>query len=147
MIKSLLFFVFIGSSQVLAQEIVLEYFSLTQDEIQSEGSIVYYSDSLSNIEVDKLLVIEGWNYDIDNREYKYFCFVKVGDKIQKLEEVSRKKDESKTEIIFQNDHLALSIETNYLKELGYDSYYKKGTLTLISGELEKIINIFALVSV
>ena len=147
MIKSLLFFIIIGSSQVLAQEIGLEYFSLPQNEIQSEGSIVYYSDSLSNIELDKFLVIEGWSYDIDNREYKYFCFVKIGDTVHKLESVSRLQDESKTESVFKNDLLTLSIETSYLKEIGYESYYEKGTLTISSGDVEKIINIFGLVAV
>ena len=147
MIKSFLFFIIIGSSQLLAQEISLEYFSLPQDEIQSEGSIVYYSDSLSNIEVDKFLVIEGWSYDIDNREYQYFCFIKIGDIVHKLESVSRLQDESKTESVFKNEHLALSIETSYFKAVGYESYFEKGTLTISFRDVEKIIEIFGIVAV
>ena len=147
MIKTLLFLTIIGSLQVFGQEIDLEYFSLSQAEIGSEGSIIYYSNSLSNIDSNEFLLIEGWNYDIDTRENSYFCFIKIGDTIHKLESVSSSEEKSKTESVFKNDDLTLIIETSYLKELENESYLVNGTLTLISGESRKLYDIFGLVAV
>lgn len=147
MIKTLLFLTLIGSLQVFGQEIDLEFFSLSPAEIGSEGSIIYYSNSLPNIVSNEFLAIEGWNYDIDTREYSYFCFIKIDDTIHKLESVSRSKEDSKTKSVFKNNDVTLIVETFFLKELGSESYYVNGKLTVTSGNTRKLYDIIGLVAV
>lgn len=146
MIRVLLFLSIFVSSQGFAQETNLEYFSLSFKEIQSQGSIVYYSDTLNNIETKKYLAIEGWDYDIDSKEYKYFCFVKIGNTIHKLKSISQSEGKSKKSE-YKNRKVSLSIETRQFKKAGYDSYFVKGKLTLKSGASGKSYDIFGLVAV
>ena len=148
MIRILLFLSIFVTSQGFAQESNLEYFSLSTEEIQSQGSIVYYSDSLNNIENKKYLAIEAWDYDIDSKEYKYFCFVKIGNEIHKLNSINRSsEDEPKTKSEYKNKSLSLTIETKQFKKAGYDSYFVKGKLIIKSGTSGKSYDIFGLVAV
>ncbi|MCW8965305.1 MAG: hypothetical protein OQK82_01260 [Candidatus Pacearchaeota archaeon] len=145
--RALLFLLVFVSSQAFCEEINLLYFSLSQKEIHSEGSIIYYSDSLSNLDKHNYISIEGWNYDSKNKEYKHYCFVKIGNTIHKLISVRRTEEESKTKSIFKNDTVSLIIETKYFKKMSHESYYIKGNLTLISGKSRESHDIFGLVKV
>ena len=134
------------------QETELEYFSLTAQEIRSEGSIVFYSNSLTNLDSDHFLAIEGWNYDVEQRDYSYFCFIRLEGSIMKLEADSKSNDETKSEATYKSGELTVTIRTDYYKPVESESsegesYYRKGTLTLKSGNSEISYKIFGLVAV
>ncbi|MDH5630484.1 MAG: hypothetical protein OEY96_10065 [Gammaproteobacteria bacterium] len=145
--KVIVLFLVVFSFKAISEESGLQHFSMSFEEIQSEGSIVYYSDSVSNIESGSYLLVEGWEYISESKAYKYHCYVKVGNKIYTINSISHIQKEGKLKAVYKNDSMTLIIETEYLKPIGYESYQTKGTITLIMGNTDKIIDVIGGVAV
>ena len=108
----------------------LQFFNLSTTEIDSEGSITYYSNSQINIDSNEFLAIEGWQYDISTKEYIYFCYVKIANEIIKLEKVAKPNSDNSNSSVYRKDDITLTIETHRIKPSTGESYFVKGKLII-----------------
>ena len=146
-IRLLVVLSFFASSVVFGDEIALEKFFLPLHEIGSEGSVIYYSDSLVDIESERFLLIEAWNYDSERQTFEYFCIVKYGNTVHRLKSTSRTEGDIYTTSVCQNDTITLSIKTIRSAQVGYESLTVEGKVILTSAGSKTSFDVVGLVVV
>ena len=132
----------ISTSCGVCQTLELDFFNLSAEKIASEGSIIYYSNNFSSIDSSKYLAIEGWDYDVTTKKYNYFCYIKIGNDIIRLDSVSTSISEKSS--VYKNDDIALTIVSKYYKKSSGESYFVKGKLTFVINNTTKTYDIFGL---